>query len=69
MKQTEDGSYVVLVLNQDEQWVVMATLDPDQKQKAINIAEGWLLLIPQGQVAVAQIFSYDIKYPYTGNEL
>lgn len=64
-----DGSYVVLITNRDEQWVVMATCDPDERQWAINIASGWMLVMPQGQVAVAQIVAYDTKYPYTGNEL
>lgn len=62
MKNTDHGMYVVLVTNHDEQWVVMATCDPDEKDRALNLAQGYLLCMPQGQVAVAQIVSYDTKY-------
>ena len=68
MNEPKDGDYVVLVTSRDENWVVMATLDPDCKQQAVNIAQGYLLCLPQGQVAIAKIVAYDTKYPFDDNE-
>ena len=63
MEDTDYGPYVVLATNHDQHWVVMANCDPDEKQRALNIAQGYLLTMPRGQVAVAQIVAYDTKYP------
>lgn len=68
MKETKDGPYVVLITNHDEQWVVMANCDPDERERARNLAQGYLLCMPQGQVAVAQIVAYDTKYPQRGDD-
>lgn len=68
MRETNDGPFVVLITNHDEQWVVMANCDPDEKDRALNLAQGYLLCMPQGQVAVAQIVAYDTKYPQRGDE-